>query len=292
MVSRCFGVHSEVGILVAVLLAWQAARIPLEGSVESSLAHASTWQELEGSLGLVGLENTVIRAVYRPDVVDVARWAYSNLHLFAIVAFMVVVRTCAPDRYPPLRSSFVLLHLPALVVIGLWPLASPSWLPHPPEWHGDAPTEAELTGSLEATLRNSTAAAVSEHFGYPIFMVAAALWIAPRSPLAWLLVLYPPLVLCIIVGTGRHWVLDGVVGALTVVVGFIAAWWLHRNRAPPGVPVTEPLARAIGLAVGYALAIDFADALSSTRVSLADPSLASVGVPILIVLAALLAWRS
>jgi hypothetical protein len=58
------------------------------------------------------------------------------------------------------------------------------------------------------------------------------------------------------------------------------------------VPVTEPLARAIGLAVGYALAIDFADALSSTRVSLADPSLASVGVPILIVLAALLARRS
>jgi hypothetical protein len=57
------------------------------------------------------------------------------------------------------------------------------------------------------------------------------------------------------------------------------------------VPVSEPLVRAIGLAVGYSLAIDFADALSSTRVSLADPSLASVGVPILLVLAALFAWR-
>jgi PAP2 superfamily len=118
--------------------------------------------------------------------------AISNLHLFAIVAFMLVVRTRAPDRYPPLRNAFVLLHLPALVVIGLWPLASPSWLLHPPEWPGDPPTDAELTGSLEATLRNSTAAAVSEHFGYTVLILAAALWIAPRAPLAWLLALYPP----------------------------------------------------------------------------------------------------
>jgi PAP2 superfamily len=210
----------RAGILVAVLLAWQAARIPLEGSVGSSLAHATTWHELEGSLGLAGIEDSVISAVYRSDVVDVARWGYSSLHLFAIVAFMLLVRTRAPDRYPPLRSGFVLLHLSALVVIALWPLASPSWLPHPPEWPGNPPTDAELTGSLEATLRNSTAAAVSEHFGYPIFMLAAALWIAPRAPLAWLLALYPPLVLCIIVGTCRHWVLDAIVGALAVALGF------------------------------------------------------------------------
>jgi hypothetical protein len=47
----------------------------------------------------------------------------------------------------------------------------------------------------------------------------------------------------------------------------------------------------VALAVGYALAVDYADALSSTRVSLTNPSLASVGVPLLIILAALLARR-
>jgi PAP2 superfamily len=191
-VSRCFGVHAEAAILVAVLLAWQAARIPLEGSVDASLAHARTWHDLEGALGLAGLENAIVSAVYDPDVIHVARWGYSNLHLFAIVAFMLAIRTRAPDRYPPLRNAFVLLHLPALVVIGLWPLASPSWLRHPPEWPGNPPTDPELTGSLEATLRNSTAAAVSEHFGYTVLILAAALWIAPRAPLAWLLALYPP----------------------------------------------------------------------------------------------------
>jgi hypothetical protein len=71
---RCFGVRPEVGILVAVLLALQAARIPLEGSVATSLGSACTWQ-----------------------------------------------------------------------IIALLP---PSWRPHPPEWPGNAPTDAELTGSF------------------------------------------------------------------------------------------------------------------------------------------------
>jgi hypothetical protein len=133
-ISRCFSVHTEAGILVAVLLLWQAARIPLEGSVETSLAHAHTWHELDDRLGLVGFEDAVIDAVYRPDVIDLARWGYSNLHLFAIVAFMLAIRTRAPNRYPPLRNGFVLLHLPAPIIIGLWPVASPSWLPHPPQW--------------------------------------------------------------------------------------------------------------------------------------------------------------
>jgi hypothetical protein len=76
-----------------------------------------------------------------------------------------------------------------------------------------------------------------------------------------------------------------------VVFGFVATWWLQRTRAPPAAPAPEPLVRAIALAVGYALVIDFADALSSSRVSLTDASVASVGIPVLIVLAALAARR-
>jgi hypothetical protein len=127
---------------------------------------------------------------------------------------------------------------------------------------------------------------VSRRFGV---YAAAAILVAVL--LAWLLALYPPLALCIIVGTGRHWVHDAIVGTLIVAVGSVAAWWLHPSRAPPPLPPPEPPARAIALAVGYALAADFADALSSTRVSLTHPSPASIGIPLLIVLAALIARR-
>jgi peptidoglycan/LPS O-acetylase OafA/YrhL len=112
-----------------------------------------------------------------------------------------------------------------------------------------------------------------------------------RSPLAWLLLLYPPLVLCIIVHRPS---LDPRRGRrrACVAFGFIAAWLLYRNRPRPAVPPPEPRVRAIALAIGYALAVDFADALSAGRVSLTDPSPASIGVPLLIVAAAVLARRA
>ena len=49
-----------MGIVALVLLAWQAARIPLEGSVATSLAHARSVRGLEESLGL-DVEGPVVR---------------------------------------------------------------------------------------------------------------------------------------------------------------------------------------------------------------------------------------
>jgi 2-methylcitrate dehydratase PrpD len=64
------------------------------------------------------------------------------------------------------------------------------------------------------------------------------------------------------------------------------------QRRPPAAPAREPLVRAVALAVGYALAVDLADAVSSERVSLTHPSLASIGVPLMIVTAAVVSRRA
>jgi hypothetical protein len=103
---------------------------------------------------------------------------------------------------------------------------------------------------------------------------------------------YPPLVLSIIVGTGHHRVLDGAAGALT---------WSSVSSPHGSFPATtvrpprrreNRLSRAVALAVGYALAVDLADAVSSERVSLTHPSLASIGVPLMIVTAAVVSRRA
>ncbi len=83
-----------------------------------------------------------------------------------------------------------------------------------------------------SALRNETAAAVSLHFGGPVMIAAAALWLRPRAVLAWLTVLYPPLVFVVILGTGNHYVLDALVGAACVAVGFVAARAVHGPPPP------------------------------------------------------------
>ena len=63
---------------------------------------------------------------------------------------------------------------------------------------------------------------MSLHFGGPVMIAAGALWLRPRALLAWLTLLYPPLVFVVILGTGNHYVLDTLVGS--------AAW---RQASPP-----------------------------------------------------------
>jgi hypothetical protein len=205
----------EIVLVAATILAWQLVRIPLEGSIGQSLAHARDWLALERALHL-DWEAAFQR--WGEDSPGLLRWIYLNAHLPAIFAFLVWARVAAPARYPFLRATFVLSHVPAALVIGLYPLAPPDWLPR----FGFTPPEA-VTGTTELLLKNSTAAAASQHFAYTAFIAAGAIWLARRSLSAWTTLLYPALIFFVIVGTAEHYVLDAVVGTLCFAAAAVAA---------------------------------------------------------------------
>ena len=289
--ERPLSLPAEAGIVVAVLLVWQAARIPLEGGVPVSLKHAHEWLSLQSRLGLTGLQNAVITFVHHRWILPAARWSYANLHVFAIFAFLVALRAAAPDRSARVRNAFVLLHIPALIAIGLFPLASPSWLPHPPDWPGGHPA---FNGSLDTDLRNLTGTVASEHFGYPVLIAAGTLWAARGRPLAWPIVLYPAWVFLFIVGTGHHYPLDAVVGTLCVVFGFTGAWLVHRRSAVRGDAHPAPAApgpvRWAAHGHGSGLLAGWSNALVSGDIHLNHPTPLSLAAPAVAVVALAVAW--
>ena len=168
-----------MGIVALVLLAWQAARIPLEGSVETSLAHARSVRGLEESLGL-DVEGPFIRFASTAPYDGILEWMYTGIHTPALFGFMAAACVYAPERYARLRTIFVVSFLPALLAIGLFPLAPPHWISE--LGFGPAPEQGELAGSIETLMHNSTAAIASQHFGFAAFIAAAALWLAPARP--------------------------------------------------------------------------------------------------------------
>jgi PAP2 superfamily len=244
-----YSVEAELAIVAIVILAWQAVRIPLEGSVEVSLAHADSVMSLQSALSL-HVEGWLIGVVSTSSAAAVLSWLYANIHLPVLFGFVAAARLLAPDRYPLLRTTFVLSFVPAVLVIGLYPLAPPHWLPE--FGFGGPPSDVELvTGG--ALLHNSTAAAASQHFGFAAFVALASIWLFPRSSLAWSTLAYPALVFVVIVGTGNHYVLDCVVGTLTFVLAAVVASRLHeRPRLETAQP---PVGGAVGIAVGYALCV-------------------------------------
>ena len=166
-----------------------------------------------------------------------------------LFGFVAAVRLLAPDRYPLLRTTFVLSFVPAALVIWLYPLAPPHWLPA--FGFGVPPTDAELANTTGAIFHNTTAAAASQHFGFALFVAAASIWLFPRSPYAWATIAYPTLVFVVIVGTGNHYVLDCIVGASTFVLAAAVA-----SRLVPVQQRRAALAQTGGIAsiaIGYAL---------------------------------------
>jgi PAP2 superfamily len=246
-VTRCYSVETELAIVGLTLLAWHAVRIPLEGSVATSLAHADDVLSVERALSL-DVESWVIGLASTSSVMATLTWLYANIHLPVLFGFVAAARLLAPDRYPMIRTAFVVSFVPAAFVIGLFPLAPPHWLPE--LGLGVPPSDADLTSTTGALFHNTTAAAASQHFGFAAFVAATAIWLFPRSRLAWLTLAYPLLVFAVIVGTGNHYVLDCVIGALTFVFAAAVASLVHRGAAVPAPLQTSGVA---SIAIGYAL---------------------------------------
>jgi hypothetical protein len=249
VLARPWGVRAEAAFLALVFVAWQALRIPLEGGIAPSLAHARTELRLEQALH-IDIERSLIHLLDgRPALADALGWFYENAHVPVLFGFLILARLAAPTRYPRLRLTFVLSFVPAAFVIGLVPMAPPRFLA---ELGGTAPTDADLTATTDQVLHNSTAAAASQHFAFALFIAVAALWLWPGSLAARLSVLYPVAVFVVILATANHYVLDCVVGTAALALGAFAAWRLVPE-AESAQPAGEPLAPAAAVAAGYAL---------------------------------------
>jgi hypothetical protein len=255
--GRRLPLAGEMAFLAIVIAIWELLRIPIQGSHELSLSHARDWLALEQALYL-DIEAAVIRWVHEADLIDLLQWGYHNFHLPVLFGFMALARQLRPERYPFIRSAFVLSHVPALIVIALYPLLPPRWVP-------GMPFAVPAPEGMNGPMHNATAAAVSQHVGYPILIAASVVVLAPRSRLAWLAWLYPAAVFLIIVGTSNHYTLDAIIGGLCVATGFAAARLLHGPRKVLRREPTPALALAIVSATGYACivrAINMASNLS------------------------------
>ncbi len=230
-VRRTYPLTIEMAILTGAVILWQLARVPFEVSAARGIDAARDWISLEQALRM-DIEPAVIRWAHgHPALLEAATWFYHHMDETIAFGVLAALRLVDPLRFPTVRTAFVLAHVPALAVVAGYPMA-------PPVWVLEMPFSVIPAAGFEGGFRNSTAAAVSLHVGVPVLLAVAAIWMRPRSPLAWLLALYPAVVFAVVLATGKHFVLDAVVGIACVAIGGTAAWLIHgrvrRGRREAG----------------------------------------------------------
>jgi hypothetical protein len=247
LANRRLPLVGEMAFIALVIGAWELARIPSQGSESLSLAHARDWLALEHALFL-DFEAAIIRFAHHADLEGVLHWGYYNFHLPVLFGFMALARQLRPERYPFLRSVFVLSHIPAILVISLYPLLPPRWVP-------GMPFAVAAPPGMNGGLHNATAAAASQHVGYPLFIAAATVWLADRARWSWLAFLYPAAVYLIVVGTANHYTLDAIVGGLCMLFGVVTARVVNGPLPSATREATTPVPIAVLAALGFALVV-------------------------------------
>jgi PAP2 superfamily len=231
-------------LLVAVLfLAYKLGRALIEGHVARAFDNAWRVWDLERMLHLPS-EVAVQQAVLpHGSLVHIANSYYAYVHFPATAAFLLFMYLRRPTYYVWARRSIAGLTAAALVLHVLVPLAPPRLLTGTgmldtghlfgPAVYGNVSTD---------TLSNQYAAMPSLHVGWAL-AIAVGLIATTRSRLRWAWLLYPLMTGAVVVVTGNHYWLDGIVAtALLGMVLVICPWpgtVQHRffGRARhPGIP--------------------------------------------------------
>jgi PAP2 superfamily len=238
----------EVFLLGVMFGVYELGRHLAHAEAGEATAHAHQIWNLERWLHLPsesGIQDWVL------DQANVARLAnlyYVGVHFpatFAILAWLFVRHR---GEYLRVRTELIISTAIALLIHINYPLAPPRLVPQ----FGIVDTMVTVgpsayPQSTESGFANQFAAMPSLHVGWAVLMAIAVIRVY-RTRWRWAALLYPAATWTVVVVTGNHYMIDGIVGTAIVLVavgicGFVPRWRPGRHPAlAAGVaPRTETL---------------------------------------------------
>lgn len=206
--------------------------VSLDEPATAAYAHADQVISAERSLGLQ-IEDNLQRAVHAiPGGRFVTTWFYTLAYTAGYVAFFLWVFLRRRPHLAFLHTWYWVTNGLALVVYWLYPLAPPRFV----EGLGlEDSTKAalELGGSLEwfQPFRNLYAAMPSMHVGQTVLYALSITWLL-RNRWRWAMWLWPAMMMLTVMVTANHYWLDGVVGAVIVLIALTLTTLVFRRPVP------------------------------------------------------------
>jgi hypothetical protein len=224
---------SELGLVAFSFLAYFLVRGAVVDRASDALDHARWIIDLQIALG-VFIEPDVQAWVLDYDVASrFLNFVYFWLDFPLIAVVGLVLFWKRRNSYTLIRDAMLISGGMALVLYWVYPVAPPRFLP---EWGFVDTLETFDNLSYQAqTLQpfvNPFAAVPSLHVGWSMLLAIGAF--VATGNLAWRLAAIAVFVLqsISVVGTGNHYIFDGVVGLVVCGIALGAAVWMQRVGYP------------------------------------------------------------
>jgi PAP2 superfamily len=234
----------EALVLGALWIAYTLGRALAGRHVGSAYGHATQVWRLERDLRLPDEARVQAWALDRTWLIQAANDYYKYEHWIALAIVTCWLLAFRPEHYPWFRRTLVLLTGLALVGHFAYPLMPPRMRPD----FGLVDTGVRFGQSVYGAdhanhgLLNQYAAMPSMHVGWATLFAVTVVVVA-RTPWRWLAVVYPAVTTWVVVATGNHYWLDGVVGVLLLALALGVVHRIDRQYAPRP-PTTAATVRA------------------------------------------------
>jgi hypothetical protein len=223
----------EIAIIAFGYWLYSLGRNAIPDQATIAYRHGRSIEHLQDILKL-NWERSVNQFVARTEwLAQILNYYYATLHFVVTIGVMVWLFARRSHVYRGARTVLVATTLLGLLGFYLYPTAPPRLLPQ--YGYIDTLLKYHTWGSLAdpdvAQHSNQFAAMPSLHIAWALWSGIALFLCARRLWVRLLGVAYPIGTLIVIVGTGNHFILDAVVGAGIVAVGFGLQWLLSGHGA-------------------------------------------------------------
>ncbi len=230
--SRSHSGTREIAGLTVLYGLYEVIRGAGGENVDLAMRHTHDIVQVERTLG-VYVERSVQGAFeavpYAPALLGLL---YLLLHFAGTAVALTWIHRRHPDRFPIVRTTFVVATGIALIGYVFFPAAPPRLAELGFADTVTHSTGLDLSSDLLGALYNPFAAVPSLHFGYALIVGVALATIAERRIVRVVGALYPAAMLLIIVATGNHFFVDAALGGVAVAIGWLAARMLVETPAP------------------------------------------------------------
>ncbi len=246
---------TQAAIVLAGFLLYEAARFQVVSTPEPAMANAARIVDLERALGLYPEPHLQRLLTAWGPAVEVFNVLYSHAFLAVVIGTLLWLVVADPPRYRLYRDALGISAALAIVLIAAHPVAPPRLMP------GLGIEDTVAAAGNTHAFANEYAAIPSLHVGW----TALAGWVLALPLRGWrraVVPLGPGLgMLLIVIVTGNHYWIDGLIGAAVTVgpalalrhragLGALASELARGVRRLPSVALGEPRARFSASALG------------------------------------------
>ncbi len=260
----------EAGILVLLYALWQLAGAAPVFTAAGAYARGEWIVRVERAWHLPSEVDLQRLITPHPLLAQACNIYYATMHFAGLLALLLWLFARHRHRYSHVRTTIVLL-TGSCLLIQLLPVAPPRLLPQDGFIDVAARYGQSVYVAVQAVGPDQLSAMPSVHVGWAV-LVAVAVLTTSRSRWRWWICAHPAITVFVVVATGNHFWLDGIVAVVLLALSLLAqrgwaAWQVGRARAalPAGTAQAGELTTSAEPAVDDAAVSSWSHRASSRR---------------------------